>query len=290
MLGGMITDIDGVQVGHWSDEEAATGCTVVLLPEGTTASGEVRGGAPAEREMALLEPTRLVSQIDAVVLTGGSAFGLASADGVMRYCEEQDRGVLTPGGRVPIVVGLGLFDLDTGGGKVRPGPDQGYEACQAASGGTFDLGSVGAGTGAQVNRSAALSGEGRPRPGGVVTATARDGDLVVSTLVVVNAFGDPGGDTEAAPGLAAALNAALPPIGNTTIGVVVTNARVTKADCFLVAQSAHHGLARAIFPSHTRYDGDGFVAAATGQVPASPDAVRILATQAICDAVRQLPR
>lgn len=265
-LGAMITDIDGVQVGHWTNQEAATGCTVVLFPEDTTASGEVRGGAPAEREMVLLEPTRLVTQIDAVVLTGGSAFGLASADGVMRYCEEQDRGVATAAGRVPIVVGLGLFDLDVGDATVRPASEHGYQACQSAVTGVLDVGRVGAGTGAWVNRGAVLSGEGEPRPGGVVTISARSGDLVVSALVVVNAFGDPGGDPKSAEGLVAALNTARPPvIGNTTIGVVATNARLTKEETNMVAQMAHDGLARVVRPAHTMVDGDTLFALAAGK-------------------------
>src|SRR5438270_11633500 len=137
-----ITDIGGVRVGHWTDAIAQTCCTVVLLPEGTVASGEVRGGAPAEREMALLDPSRTVTRLDAVVLTGGSAFGLASADGVMRYCEERGIGFPTAGGVVPIVVALGLYDLAEGDGSVRPGPDAGYAACEAAPAHDVPLGRV----------------------------------------------------------------------------------------------------------------------------------------------------
>src|SRR4029079_18617939 len=143
-------DVDGVRVGHWTDSVARTGCTVVLFPDGTVASGEVRGGAPAEREMALLDPARTVTRIDALVLTGGSAFGLAAADGVMRFCEERGMGFPTAGGVVPIVVALGLYDLAVGDGSVRPGPDEGYAACEAAGGGAVALGRVGAGTGATI--------------------------------------------------------------------------------------------------------------------------------------------
>src|SRR4051812_30494215 len=142
--------VAGVRVGHWTDDVALTGCTVVLLPEGTVASGEVRGGAPAEREMALLDPSRTVNRIDAVVLTGGSAFGLASADGVMRFCEERGIGFPTAGGPVPIVVALGLYDLAQGDGSVRPGADEGYAACEAATDGTIAFGRVGAGAGATI--------------------------------------------------------------------------------------------------------------------------------------------
>src|SRR5690606_8594818 len=193
----VITDVPGVRVGHWTDRRARTGCTVVLLPEGTVASGEVRGGAPAARETALLDPTRTVTRLDAVVLTGGSAFGLASADGVMRFCEERGLGVPTPAGPVPIVVALGLFDLPVGDASVRPGPEEGYAACVAATDGPVETGLVGAGTGATVGTGEAPAGPGEPpprRPGGLVTAAVRAGDLVVAALVVVNAAGVPGAD------------------------------------------------------------------------------------------------
>lgn len=289
----MITDVAGVRVGHWTQAEARTGCTVALLPEGTVASGEVRGGAPASRETALLEPTATVAQLDAVVLTGGSAFGLAAADGVMRFLEEQGRGVPTPAGPVPIVVGLACFDLAVGDPSVRPGPDQGYAACQAATdGGPVELGPVGAGTGATV---ASSHPGGDRRPGALVSATARSDDLVVSALVVVNAFGAPGLADDAAPEVAGALLAASRAwrsgegggvMANTVIGLVATNARLDKVGCHLMAQSAHDGLARSVFPAHTRLDGDAFVAASCGEVDADVDAVRTLAVHAVADAIR----
>lgn len=278
----MITDVPGLRVGHWTDPVARTGCTVVLLPEGTVASGEVRGGAPASRETALLEVTRTVDRVDAVLLTGGSAFGLAAADGVMRFCEERGVGVPTPAGPVPIVVGLGLFDLAVGDPVVRPGPDQGYAACEAATAGSFEVGAVGAGTGATVG-----SGVGSVArlQGGVVTATARQDDLVVSALVVVNAAGTPGADDSASP--------ASPAGGlltNTTVGVVATNAGLDKIGCNLLAQSAHDGLARVVYPAHTRFDGDGFVTAAVGTLdaPADVDTVRALGVHAVAAAIRSL--
>src|SRR5437879_7311729 len=144
----MITDVPGVRVGHWTDERAATGCTVVLFPAGTVASGEVRGGAPATREWALLEPHRLVARLDAVVLTGGSAFGLAACDGVMRFCEERGMGFPTAGGVVPIVVGAALFDLLEGDGSVRPGAAEGEAASEAASAAAAAVARVGGGAGA----------------------------------------------------------------------------------------------------------------------------------------------
>ncbi|HEX6420472.1 MAG TPA: P1 family peptidase [Acidimicrobiales bacterium] len=299
---GAITDVPGLRVGHWTDLDAATGCTVVLFPAGTVASGEVRGGAPATREVALLDPTRTVARLDALVLTGGSAFGLAAADGVARWCEERGMGFPTPAGPVPIVVALGLFDLMVGDPAVRPGPGEGYAACEAASDGPVAAGRVGAGTGATVGGGgAAVPGAGPPgrRPGGLVTAASRVGDLVVAALVAVNAAGTPGGDDALAPGIAAARapsagdpdaaatpwSAGLAGLGNTTIGVVATNARLDKLGCHIVAQGAHDGLARAVFPAHGRSDGDAFVAAAVGGVAADVDAVRALAVHVVVRAI-----
>jgi L-aminopeptidase/D-esterase-like protein len=269
----VITDVAGVRVGHWSDPVARTGCTVVLFPEGTVASGEVRGGAPATRETALLDPTKLVSRLDAVMLSGGSAFGLAAADGAMRYCDEQGVGFPTVGGPVPIVVGMCIFDLAVGDARVRPGAEQGYAACQAAVDGPIELGLVGAGTGATTTK---WRGPEHRRPGGIVSATARFGDLVVSALVVVNAFGEPGARTgDVVHGTTAGA------FESTTIGVVATNASLDKVGCHLVAQGAHDGLARAVLPTHTRADGDAFVAAAVGGVAAEVDTVRLLALDAV---------
>ncbi|HLT70687.1 MAG TPA: P1 family peptidase [Acidimicrobiales bacterium] len=292
----MITDVPGVRVGHWTDRRARTGCTVVLLPEGTVASGEVRGGAPAARETALLDPTRTVTRLDAVVLTGGSAFGLASADGVMRFCEERGLGVPTPAGPVPIVVALGLFDLPVGDASVRPGPEEGYAACVAATDGPVETGLVGAGTGATVGTGEAPAGPGEPpprRPGGLVTAAVRAGDLVVAALVVVNAAGVPGADDALAVDLATATRSVASErtlFGNTTIGVVATNATLDKVGCHVVAQGAHDGLARAIVPPHTRADGDAFVTAAVGGVEADVDVVRALAVHVVARAIAGVAR
>lgn len=277
----MITEVAGVRVGHWTDDRAMTGCTVVLFPEGTVASGEVRGGAPATREFALLEPTRMVQRIDAVVLTGGSAFGLATAHGVMELLAEQGQGFETAGGVVPIVVGLGLFDLTVGDGRVRPGAAEGRRAARSASTGPHEVGAVGAGTGATV---AKWRGPEHRRPGGLVTRTLRGpGGLVVSALVAVNAFGEPGASPEQV--VEGTVDDAF---GNTTIGVVVTNAVIDKVACHLVAQSAHDGLARAVAPSHTSADGDAFVAAATGGVEADVAIVRNLASAVVAGAIGTL--
>jgi L-aminopeptidase/D-esterase-like protein len=274
-----LTAVPGVRVGHWTDSEARTGCTVVLLPEGTVASGEVRGGAPATREFDLLEPGRLVSRVDAVVLSGGSAFGLAAADGVARFCEERGMGFPTGYGPVPIVVGMCLFDLLVGDGSVRPGPAEGYAACEAASTGPVATGPNGAGTGATV---AKYRGREHARPAGLGSVAVRRGDLVVAALMAVNAYGEPDGCADAAV-LASAPSQAF---ANTTIGVVATNAALDKTGCLVVAQGGHDGLARALFPVHTRVDGDAVVAAAVGGVEAPVDLVRMLAVEAVERAAR----
>jgi L-aminopeptidase/D-esterase-like protein len=287
----MATDVPGVQVGHWTDHEARTGCTVVLFPEGTVASGEVRGGAPASREFDLLAPGRLVQRLDAVVLSGGSAFGLAAADGVASWLAEQGRGFATVGGPVPIVVGLCLFDLGVGDPGVRPGPAEGRSAATAATGDPVAVGAVGAGAGATVGK---WRGADQARPGGIGAATRRSGDLVVSALVAVNALGwiDDGTRTDD-PGPPVARSAA-EGLTNTTIGLVVTNAVLSKQGCQLVAQSAHDGLARSVYPAHALGDGDAFVAAATatmepgGEVDSVLSHVRVLATAAVCAAVRSV--
>jgi len=284
----MAIGISGVRVGHWSDPVGETGCTVLRLPEGTAASCEVRGGAPASRELDLLAPDKTVGTIDAVLLTGGSAFGLAAADGVMRYLEEQGRGVLTPAGRVPIVPTMALFDLAAGDPAARPTADHGYAAARDAAGEQVLHGRVGAGTGAYTSQ---WRGPER-RPGGIAYAEKVSGELVVGALCAVNAFGDiDDGRGEISLDSATMLNALHGAAGSrthTTIGAVITNARLDKVGCHIVAQGAHDGLARALTPPHTRFDGDGFIAAATGSVDAAIDTVRLLALAAVAEAIRSV--
>jgi L-aminopeptidase/D-esterase-like protein len=278
----VITDVPGVRVGHWTNRAARTGCTAVVLPEGSRASGEVRGGAAATREWDLLAPGRRVEQVDVVMLTGGSAFGLSACDGAMRWCEEQDRGHPTFAGPVPIVVGAALFDLLRGDASVRPGPEEGYAACATAKGGPVELGPVGAGTGATIDK---WRGFEHSRPAGIGSASERDGDLVVSTLLAVNAFGgllEPG--TARPP--VSDLIVAGGPTEHTTIGIVATNAALDKAACRLVAESGHVGLARALEPVASTLDGDALVAASTGPLDAPLERVRILAARAVETAVR----
>ena len=279
-------------VGHWTDEAARTGCTVVVFPEGTTASGEIRGGAPATRDFGLLAPEKTVGQVDAVVLSGGSAFGLAAADGVMRWCEEQGRGFETRGGRVPIVVGMCLYDLTEGDGSVRPGPDAGYAAAQAASDEGPALGRVGAGTGATMNKW--QRAENRV-PGGLGGALLRVDEVLVGALVAVNSSGsiNDGGVQQALSDGAYQHQPADPFAGgddseastNTTIGVVVTNATLDKLGCFRVARRGHGGMARALLPAHTDGDGDALVVGATGEVEADLGLVGLMAAAAVETAI-----
>lgn len=284
----MVIGIVGIRVGHWSDATAETGCTVLLLPEHTTASCEVRGGAPASRELDALAVDKAAVTIDAIVLTGGSAFGLAAADGVMTYLEEQGRGVPTPAGPVPLVPAMALFDLAAGDPAVRPGSAQGYAAAQAAAGEQILHGRIGAGTGAYTGQ---WRGEGR-RPGGIAYAERTSGPLVVGALVAVNAFGDiDDGRADIALDAVAIMGEPFEfdtSRTHTTIGAVVTNARLDKTGCLILAQGAHDGLARALTPPHTRYDGDGFIAAATGSVEAHVDTVRLMAVAVVSEAIRSL--
>jgi L-aminopeptidase/D-esterase-like protein len=285
----VITYVPGIRAGHWTG--AGTGVTVVLAPPGTVGSGEVRGGAPATRETALLDPARLVDRVDAVVLTGGSAYGLATADGVMRHLAAQGRGVATAGGPVPIVPTAAVFDLEASGGE-HPGPVEGRSAAEAAERGVpFGVGRIGAGRNVTVGK---WRGPDHAVAGGVGSTAAVDGDVVVGALAVVNAIGDVvAADGRVIAGTTAP--AGTPPFPepdpfrpgeSTTLVVVATNARLTKAECHLLAVSAQHGLAQALHPSHTRFDGDVAFTLATGAVGGHLDRIRVLATETVADAIR----
>jgi L-aminopeptidase/D-esterase-like protein len=269
-----------VRIGHWTG--LGTGVTVVLAPEGTVGSGEVRGGSPATREFDLLDPNRLINRIDAVVLSGGSAFGLAAADGVMTYLRERNAGHPTPCGPVPIVPGMSIFDDSVAS---RP-PDAaaGYAAAAAAVAEPPAMGEVGAGAGA-------ASGKwlGRRCPGGIGWSVRASGDVLVTALAIVNAWGDII-DTGGKPVNVTAPTAAHDsdaPLLNTTLVVLATDAVLTKSNCLLVAQSCHDGFAKALHPAHSRYDGDAVVALATGAAgPADLDRLRVAATEVTSDAIR----
>jgi len=277
-----ITDIAGIRVGHWTDLHAATGCTVVLAPpEGAVGGVDVRGGAPGSRETELLRPGTIASGPNAVLLTGGSAFGLDAASGVMRYLEEQGAGMKFGKSYIPLVAGAVVFDLSLGSEKARPDAEAGYRAAVDAKGGMVAQGSVGVGTGCTV---AKAGGPERALKGGVGTACERGpGGLLVGAIVAVNAGGEvtdtehgcvvagPRGDT---PGtfldtltlMRQERSDAPGPGENTTLAVVATNARLTKEQANRLASAAHDGFARAIRPAHTLTDGDTIFALATGAV------------------------
>lgn len=280
----MITSVPGIKVGHWTDPVGLTGCTVVLCPPGTVGSGEVRGGAPGTRETDLLRPGMLVHEVNAVLVTGGSAFGLAAADGVMRWLEERGVGFDTQVAKVPIVPAAVLFDLAVGDPMARPGPEAGYASCEAASE-EVPEGKVGAGTGATV--------AGRTAEGGVGTAAVSKDGLTVGAVAAVNAYGsivdDEGTVIAGAP---SGHEPEQPTLGltNTTIVVVATDARLTRERAHLLAIAAHDGLARAVRPAHTMWDGDTVFTLATGTTEAEQSVLERMAEEAVADAIRRAVR
>lgn len=288
-----ITDVEGIRVGHWSDTSALTGCTVVLPPKGTVASCEVRGGAPGTRGTDMLQPGTLLEEAHAIVLTGGSAFGLATAGGVERYFEERGIGSEIGPVIVPSVAAAVIFDLGVGDPTRRPGSDEGYAACVAASADVPE-GRIGAGTGATV---AKLWGPTRAVPGGLGTWAVQDGDLVVGALFVVNAVGeivDEDGSVLAGPRLEPGerredliewMRA-----GNTTIGVVATNAILSKPDARRLAEAANDAVDGAVHPAHTLFDGDAVFTLATKRVDATYVDVAAMIDGAVTTAVRRAVR
>jgi L-aminopeptidase/D-esterase-like protein len=304
-----LTAVPGLKVGHYTLAERPTGCTVILAPNGAVAGVDVRGGAPGTRETDLLDPVNTVERVHAIVLSGGSAFGLDAASGAARWLEEHGIGFDTSAGRVPIVPAAVLFDLGLGDPKIRPTAECGYKAAAAATAGPVAEGNVGAGAGATVGK---LLGPGRAMKGGLgSTALALPDGLVVAALVAVNAVGDvvdpatgrvvAGLRTADGKGLAdsrvllrvGALSGVESPLrgANTTLAVVATNARLTKAQITKVARMAHDGLARAISPAHLPSDGDTVFALATGiHGEADVGTVGALAAEAVADAILRAVR
>ncbi|MDQ3396714.1 MAG: P1 family peptidase [Deinococcota bacterium] len=295
-----LTAVEGIEVGHWTDGEAQTGCTVILFAgEGCVASADVRGAAPGSRETALLEPEKTVERVQALLLSGGSAFGLGAADGVMRYLEEQGRGFATPFGRVPIVPAAVIFDLGAGRADVRPDGPAGYLAAREASPAPVASGRVGAGTGALCGK---YLGHDKAQPGGLGNALLEVAGARVAALAVVNPLGDIV-DPETGTVLAGAVLAdgSRPPFemmlasvggaANTTLIAAITDAPLTKAQCKALAGSAHAGVARVTRPSHTAFDGDTAFMVSTARGPEVPPLALSIAVQevvaaAILDAVR----
>ena len=307
----MALGIEDLAVGHWTDPVGLTGCTVVVPPPGNVAAASVRGGGPGTRETDLLQPQAHVEGVSAVLLTGGSAFGLAAAQGVVAWCERRGLGYGRFGRPIPIVPAAVLFDLAVGDWEARPGPAEGEAACLAASTAEGPLGNVGAGMGATVGKTA---GPEHMTKGGLGWAVVEAGPVTVGALAAVNAGGDvldedgtvlagarvPGGARTAlrerlaspAPdGEVAATDGGVrpepvPPGGSTTLALVATNATLTKGEVHRVAVQAHDGMARAIFPVHTSFDGDTVFAVAVPRVPAAMDLVAFLAEEALAAAIR----
>jgi L-aminopeptidase/D-esterase-like protein len=302
MLNNTLTDVPGILVGHQTHLEGATGCTVIICPSGTVGGVDQRGGAPGTRETDLLRPMHLVEHVNAVVLSGGSAYGLATADGVMRYLEEQGIGYDSRAGfRVPIVPAAVVFDLALGEPGIRPDAAMGYAACTVASAEPVAQGSVGAGTGCRLG---SMMGNDFATKGGIGSASIDLGDgLIVAALMVVNAVGDAvdeNGQIIAGLRVPPDGNAFMgmlnvfknmarmvetPPSENTVIGVVATNARLTKEETNKVTQMAHDGLARAVRPAHTMFDGDTIFALSTGAIPANINAVGAYAAEVVAQAI-----
>jgi L-aminopeptidase/D-esterase-like protein len=274
----------GITVGHWTDPVGRTGCTVVLAPDGAVGGVDVRGAAPATLGTDALRPGTLVDRVHAVLLTGGSAFGLEAAGGVMRYLEEHEVGFELASVRVPIVAGAVIFDLPVGDPRARPDRDAGYAACAVATGQPA-VGAVGAGTGATV----AKGGDGSQiRPGGVGIASAQAGAATVAAVMVVNSVGGIWDDEThewVAEFTAWDRASALVPGTNTTIGVLATDAALTKDQANRLATVAHDGVARAIRPAHTMYDGDTMFCLATGALAAPYDAVEAVGAEVVARAI-----
>ena len=289
-----ILDVKGIKVGQVQDTEGLTGCTVVICEEGATCGVDVRGSAPGTRETDLLDPINMIQKVHAVVLSGGSAFGLESTCGVSKYLEEHNIGFDVGVAKVPIVVGAVLFDLIVGDPKCRPDIDMGYKACEAATDKELRQGNYGAGCGATVGK---IRGPEYCMKGGIGSYSIKlENGLVVSALVAVNAFGDVYEDGKLIAGvlddskkknlstyniLKEGFSKGGFSIDNTTIGVVVTNAKLDKAGCKKVSQVAHNGYAKSIFPIHTPHDGDTIFTMATGEIESDITLVSSIATEVV---------
>ena len=296
---GYITDVDGIKVGHAHDETGVTGCTVILAEAGAVGGVDVRGSAPGTREIEALKPVRLVNQIHAVLLTGGSAFGLRATEGVQRYLEEKDIGFVTAAGKVPVVPSAVIYDLAVGDARRRPDAEMAYKAAKEASRTERGVGRVGAGYGATVGK---ILGYDRCMAGGVGSASVRlASGAVVGALVVVNALGDvvdpatgeivAGARDEQGAFINTARflmeTASLPgsPYENTTLAVIATTARLDKECATKVAQMAQDGVARAVDPAHTMYDGDVSFALSVGNEEADVNVVGAAAAKLVAESI-----
>jgi len=294
-----ICDVPGIQVGHAQDADGATGCTVIITEKPAVCGVDVAGGAPGTRETDCLNPVNFVQTVNAIYLSGGSAYGLAGADGVMRWCEENDRGLDVGVGIVPIVPGAVLFDLPVGSYSSRPDAEMGYKACQNASSTECSMGNIGAGTGASIGKARGPAGLMK---GGIGTASVTSGDIVVGAIVAVNCFGDiidektgsiiagtrpeSGNEYEGSISYLKKTISGINPIkSNTTLGTIATNAILTKPQATKVAMMTHDGFARAINPIHTMYDGDSVFCMSTGELEADVTVIGSMAAEAMSLAI-----
>jgi L-aminopeptidase/D-esterase-like protein len=286
--------VPGILVGNAGDSKALTGCTVVICESGAVGGADVRGTAAGTRQMDSLGPLHVVDRVHAVLLSGGSAYGLDAAGGVMRFLEERGVGFPTPVMRVPIVPTAVIFDLSLGDPRVRPTPEMAYEACLAASHGPIEQGSVGAGTGASVGK---YHGIGRAMKGGLGSASAQGHGAVLGALAVVNAFGDvvdpwngqmvaglrsaPRGRTmiRTSQEIRRGVPREITPLEHTTLVIVATNARLDKSQCIKMAQMAQVGLVKSISPAHSSFDGDVIFALSAGVVEGDLQELGVLAEQ-----------
>jgi L-aminopeptidase/D-esterase-like protein len=290
---------EGFSIGHWTDASARTGCTVILCPGRTVGGCDVRGSSPGTRETALLESGKKMEEVHAVLLSGGSAFGLAAADGVMRFLEEQGTGYRTPWGIVPIVPAAVIFDLNVGSASVRPTAGSGYAAARAASGAGIEEGAVGAGAGATVGK---WAGPGFSMPGGFGLSSMEKDGLIVCAASVVNSIGDvlddAGGVLAGARDEQGAWRSAGDPLrilsvrvkpssSNTVLVALMTNGALSKVDANRVAMRAHDGMARAVRPAHTSYDGDTVFCLASGKVEADIDLVAEMGAEVTAMSIRR---
>lgn len=289
-----ILDVKGLKVGQVEDTNGLTGCTVVICEEGAVCGVDVRGSAPGTRETDLLDPINMIQKVHAVVLSGGSAFGLESTCGVSKYLEEKGIGFDVGVAKVPIVVGAVLFDLAAGDPKCRPNIEMGYKACEVANESILKQGNYGAGCGATVGK---IKGPDYAMKGGIGSYSIKlDNGLVVSALIAVNALGDVYENGNVIAGvldntktkalnsyelMKQGVNKGGFSIDNTTIGIVATNAKLDKAGCKKISQMSHNGYAKAIFPIHTPHDGDTIFTMATGEVEADITLLGSLATEVV---------
>ena len=298
MMGSSLCEVPGLRIGHAHDDAAQTGCTVILPSRPAVAGVDVRGSAPGTREIELLHPIRLVQEIHAIYLTGGSAFGLNGAGGVQRYLEEREIGFETGFAKVPIVPAAVIFDLGVGSATVRPDTEMAYRACQQANDSEAREGLVGAGRGATVGK---IRGMQHCMRGGVGMVSWRHGEVVVAALVVVNALGDivdpksgsiiagakdeRGNFTDTCVFLKTHPFTPITPFSNTTLAVIATNARFNRSSLTKIAQMANDGFARAISPAHTFFDGDVVFMLSCGDETADVTAIGVVAAELTATAI-----